>query len=75
LARLSVSPHVVDKVLNHVSGSIRGVAAIYNRHAYLDERKAALEPWARHVESIARSAPSDVVPLVAMRAYSSDRRG
>jgi hypothetical protein len=47
-----------------VSGSIRAVAAIYNRHAYLDERKAALEGWARHVESIARSAPSDVVPLV-----------
>jgi integrase len=67
MARLSVPPHVVDKVLNHVSGSIRGVAAVYNRHAYLDERKAALEAWARYVESIVRPAPSDVVPLVATR--------
>jgi integrase len=58
MARLSVPPHVVDKVLNHVSGSIRGVAAVYNRHAYLDERKAALEAWARHVESIVRPTSS-----------------
>jgi integrase len=68
MARLSVPPHVVDKVLNHVSGSIRGVAAVYNRHAYLDERKAALEAWARHIESIVRPARRlMVVPLVAMR--------
>ena len=31
MARLSFPPHVVDKVLNHSSGTIRGVAAIYNR--------------------------------------------
>jgi len=38
-------PHVVDKVLNHVSGSTRGVAAIYSRFEYLAERRAALEAW------------------------------
>ena len=42
MARLNIAPHVVDRVLNHVSGTIRGVAAVYNRHAYLDERKSAL---------------------------------
>jgi hypothetical protein len=62
MARLSVPPHVVDKVLNHVSGSIRGVAAVYNRHAYLEERKAALEAWARHVESIVRPTPIQCHP-------------
>jgi integrase len=68
MARLNVPPHVVDKVLNHVSGSIRGVAAVYNRHAYLDERKAALEAWARHVESIVRPpTASNVVTLTAAR--------
>jgi hypothetical protein len=43
--RLNIAPHVVDCILNHVSGTIRGVAAVYNRHPYLDERKAALEAW------------------------------
>jgi integrase len=52
MAGLGVAPHVVDRVLNHVSGSIRGVAAIYNRHAYLDERRAALDKWSRHVASL-----------------------
>jgi integrase len=52
MARLGFPPHVVDKVLNHVSGTIRGVAAVYNRFEYLDERRAALEAWGRHVEKI-----------------------
>jgi integrase len=67
MARLNIPPHVVDRVLNHVSGSIRGVAAVYNRHAYLDERRAALEAWSRHVESIVRPVASNVVPLAAAR--------
>ena len=46
-AGLGFPPHVVDKVLNHVSGTIRGVAAVYNRFEYLDERRAALEAWGR----------------------------
>ena len=36
MAGIGIAPHVVDKILNHVSGAIRGVAAIYNRHAYID---------------------------------------
>jgi len=49
MARLNFPPHVVDKVLNHVSGTIRGVAAVYNRFEYLEERRAALEAWGRYV--------------------------
>lgn len=45
MARLSVAPHVVEKVLNHVSGSIAGVAAVYNRHGYNNEKRDALEQW------------------------------
>jgi integrase len=64
MARLNFPPHVVDKVLNHVSGTIRGVAAIYNRFEYLEERRAALEAWGRYVESvIAPSAAANVVTL------------
>jgi hypothetical protein len=53
--------------VNHVSGSIRGVALVYNRHSYLEERRAALEKWSRHVESIVRPVASNVVPLSAAR--------
>jgi integrase len=67
MARLNIAPHVVDRVLNHVSGTIRGVAAVYNRHAYLDERRAALEAWGRYVEGLVRPAPPDVILLSTSR--------
>jgi integrase len=46
---LGCSPVVVDKILNHVSGSVRGVAAIYQRGEYLEERKVALEKWEQFI--------------------------
>jgi integrase len=46
MAEMGIAPHVVDRLLNHVSGSIRGVAAVYNRHSNIDERRRALEGWA-----------------------------
>ncbi len=67
MARLNTAPHVVDRILNHVSGTIHGVAAVYNRHAYLDERKAALEAWGRYVEGLVRPATSNVLPQTGGR--------
>jgi hypothetical protein len=49
MARLGVAPHVADKVLNHQSGTISGVAAVYQRHEFLAERKVALERWGAHL--------------------------
>jgi integrase len=53
MAKLGVPPHVVERVLNHVSGSLGGVAGIYNRFGYLPEMQAALERWADHVAELA----------------------
>jgi integrase len=63
MAALGIAPHVVDKILNHSSGKISGVARIYNRYEFSTERIAALEAWARHVENLIRPAPSNVVEL------------
>ena len=49
MARLGVAPHVADKILNHQSGTISGVAAVYQRHDFLAERKAATKLWGDHV--------------------------
>jgi integrase len=48
-ARLGIAPHVVEKCLNHSGGTIRGVAAVYNRYAFDAEKRQALEVWARHL--------------------------
>jgi integrase len=63
MARLNIAPHVVDKILNHVSGAIRGVAAVYNRHAYTEERKAALEAWGRYLVALVHESNNNVVSL------------
>ena len=49
LASLGVAPHVADRILNHVGGTINGVAAVYQRHQFLAERKEALNVWGSHV--------------------------
>jgi len=65
MAALGFPPHVVDKVLNHVSGTIRGVAAVYNRFEYLEERRAALTAWGRYVDNLVSPVASNVVELGA----------
>ena len=39
--------------MNHRSGTISGVAAVYNRYSYLDEKRQALHAWGRHVAGLA----------------------
>jgi integrase len=56
MARLGVAPHVADKILNHQSGTISGVAAVYQRHEFLKERKQALELWGDHILLLWRPA-------------------
>lgn len=45
LAELGVAPHIIERLLNHVSGTISGVAAVYNRHHFMPEMRAAIEKW------------------------------
>jgi integrase len=52
MAGLGVPPHIVERILNHVSGSFGGVAGIYNRFAYEAEMRQALEMWGGHLEKI-----------------------
>jgi integrase len=52
LADLGVLPHVIEAVLNHVSGHKAGVAGIYNRASYATEKRAALETWAGYLATL-----------------------
>jgi integrase len=54
MAELGIAPHIVEAALNHVSGAKAGVAGTYNRAAYSQEKKAALDLWASHVEQLTR---------------------
>ena len=56
MADLGVQPHVVEAVLNHISGHRAGVAGIYNRATYAAEKQAALVLWAERLTKLTRTA-------------------
>lgn len=49
LAELGVSPHVIERLLNHVTGTVSGVAAVYNRASYMAEMRAAIALWDQYL--------------------------
>ena len=53
--RLSIQPFVVDRILNHRSGAIKGVAAVYQKGEFLEQRKQALLAWSQFVEQMCLS--------------------
>lgn len=65
MARLGVTPYVVEKILNHVSGTFSGVLGVYNQYGYDREKRDALDKWANcisnlknnYVEYISREKP------------------
>jgi integrase len=66
MADLGVLPHIIEAVLNHISGHKGGVAGVYNRALYSAEKRQALDLWAAHVEALlAGKSASNIVPLKA----------
>src|SRR5262249_4776224 len=63
MADLGVQPHIVEAVLNHVSGHKAGVAGIYNRASYDREKREALNLWAEHLMAVVEGRAATVVPL------------
>jgi integrase len=56
MADIGVQPHVVEACLNHVSGHKAGVAGIYNRAVYANEKRAAFKTWANELSIILAKA-------------------
>jgi integrase len=68
MAGIGIAPHVVEAALNHKSGSIKGIAAVYNRYNYAAEKRQALEAWARRLSAIVTaSEATNVVSISAGR--------
>lgn len=57
MAELRIQPHVIEAVLNHRSGIISGVGAIYNRHGYEAEKREALLAWQSKFFEVLRTTP------------------
>jgi hypothetical protein len=54
-------PHVVEAIVNHISGVKAGVAGVYNRATYLQEKRRSLDLWAAHVAALIDGRASNIV--------------
>jgi integrase len=56
MAKLGIAPHVIEALVNHVSGFRAGVAGVYNRNTYAPEKAEALAKWDAHINSLVGGA-------------------
>jgi integrase len=63
MADIGILPHVIEAVLNHVSGHKGGIAGIYNRALYTSEKAQAIARWDTHLAAVVAGKPSNVTAL------------
>ena len=78
MADIGVQPHIIEAVLNHQSGHKAGIAGIYNRSSYAEEKAEALAEWDEHVRGRSltmyrRSCGDDLVELAAAFVAASQQ--
>jgi integrase len=66
MARLGVALPVIEKCLNHASGSFAGIVGVYQRHDFASEKRNALQRWADHIDAVVRGEP--VGKVVSLRS-------
>jgi integrase len=73
-AELGVMPHVIEAILNHISGHKSGVQGVYNRARYLEPMREALQRWADHIEALI-VGPRTIPTGLMERAFAVARGG
>ncbi|MGC2075283.1 MAG: integrase arm-type DNA-binding domain-containing protein [Xanthobacteraceae bacterium] len=69
MAEHGIAPqHIVEAILNHVSGHKSGIAGIYNRATYQREMRIALDRWADHIRAITTGEKSNIHQFQPSRA-------
>jgi len=70
MCELGIAPHIVEAILNHVSGHKSGIAGIYNRASYKEPMKLALQAWSKHIAKITgQITTDDERKVVNLRSY------
>ena len=66
MQRLGVRVEVIERALNHFSGSFRGIVGVYQRDPMIDETRAALARWSEHVAALTEGRTTSKV--ISLRA-------
>jgi integrase len=71
LGNLGIPPHVIEAMLNHISGAKKGVSGVYNRSAYAREVRSAMLLWDDHVKAIVEGGERKIVPFPQQDAQAT----
>jgi integrase len=63
MAKLGINLPVIERVLNHVSGSFAGIVGVYQHHSFADEKRVALDAWANYVTALVEGRPANVTAI------------
>ena len=63
MARLGINLPVIEKVLNHTSGSFAGIVRVYQRHGFTAEKRAAMDAWGSFLSALFIDQPTNVTAL------------
>jgi integrase len=66
LARIGIGLPVIERILNHVSGSFGGIVGVYQRHDFAAEKRDALDAWSREVDRIVSGKDGGHHPTAAI---------
>jgi hypothetical protein len=58
MARLGLPVPAIEKILDHRSGTFRGIVGTYQRYDFAKEKREALQRWADHVEGLISGTPA-----------------
>ena len=68
MAKLGVDLHVIERCLNHASGSFGGIVGVYQRHRFEDDMRRAMDAWSTHIERLLSGAQAtNVIDLANAR--------
>ena len=68
MQRLGIRVEVIERILNHISGSFRGVIGVYQRDPLAEDARQALDMWAAHIAAIAAGKPAANVTTLRRKA-------
>jgi len=51
-AQIGTQPHITETLLNHKSGTVSGVALVYNRYSYLKEMREVVLKYEQHIATL-----------------------
>jgi integrase len=69
MAQIGVSLPVIEKCLNHISGTFSGIVSVYQKHTFADEKRAAFDAWGAFVADLVSDRPRQNAVRLPMGAW------